>query len=59
MNSKCEMAIQKYCRKSAFGCCDAEDKDVEVCPYLKAISEISRLTLENNILETKFSDDGK
>ena len=59
MNSKCEMARQRYCRKSSMGYCNAEDRDVERCPYLKAIGEIARLSVENMKLENKFSDDGK
>ena len=47
MNSKCEMARQKYCRKSYFGYCNADDTDVERCPYLKAIGEIAKLVAEN------------
>ena len=27
--SKCEMARQRYCQKTYFGCCNAEDTDVE------------------------------
>ena len=53
--SKCEMARQKYCRKSYFGYCDADDTDVERCPYLKAIGEIARLVVENS----KSEDDLK
>ena len=49
--SKCEMARLRYCRKSYFGCCNAEDTDVGKCPYLKAIDEIARLTVENSELE--------
>ena len=49
--SKCEMARQKYCRKSYLGCCNANDTDVERCPYLKAIEEIARLSVENSQLE--------
>ena len=49
--SKCEMARQKYCRKSYFGCCNANDTDVDKCPYLKAIGEIARLSVENSELE--------
>ena len=49
--SKCEMARLKYCRKSSFGYCNAEDADVEKCPYLNAIGEIARLALENSKLE--------
>lgn len=59
MNSKCEMARQRYCRKSSMGYCNAEDRDVERCPYLKAIGEVARLSVENMKLENKFSDDGK
>ena len=59
MNSKCEIARQRYCRKSSMGYCNAEDRDVERCPYLKAIGEIARLSVENMKLENKFSDDGK
>ena len=49
--SKCEMARQKYCRKSYFGYCNADDTDVERCPYLKAIEEITMLAVENSQLE--------
>ena len=45
--SKCEMARLKYCYKSYFGCCNANDTDVERCPYLKAIEEIAKLAVEN------------
>ena len=45
--SKCEMARLRYCRKSSFGYCNAEDRDIEMCPYLKAIGEIARLAVEN------------
>lgn len=48
MNSKCEMARQRYCRKSSFGYCNAEDMDLETCPYLQAIGEIARLAVENS-----------
>lgn len=51
MNSKCEMARLKYCRKSSFGYCNADDADVERCPYLKAIEEIARLAAKNIQLE--------
>lgn len=57
--SKCEMARQKYCRKSSFGYCNAEDRDLETCPYLKVIEEIARLSMENMELENRFMDDGK
>ena len=45
--SKCEMAKHKYCLKSSFGYCNADDTDVERCPYLKAIGEIAKLAVEN------------
>ena len=50
--SKYEMARQKYCRKSYFGYCNADDTDVERCPYLKAIGEIARLAVENSKYES-------
>lgn len=53
------MARHKLCRKSSFGYCCAEDRDLEICPYLKAIGEIARLSVENIKLEDRFSDDGK
>ena len=49
--SKCEMARLRYCQKSYFGCCNANDPDVDKCPYLKAIEEISLLAVENSKLE--------
>ena len=52
--SKCEMARQKYCRKSSFGYCNADDADVEKCPYLKAIEEIAMFAVENIRLEDKL-----
>ena len=52
--SKCEMARLRYCQKSYFGYCNANDTDVEKCPYLKAIGEISRLAVENSKLEDKL-----
>ena len=48
---KCEMARLRYCQKSYFGCCNANDTDVDKCPYLKVIEEIARLALENSKLE--------
>ena len=50
--SKWEMARQRYCQKSYFGYCNAEDTDVEKCPYLKAIDEIERLAVENSKYES-------
>ena len=46
--SKCEMARLRFCRKSSMGYCNAEDRDIETCPYLKAIGEIARLAIEND-----------
>lgn len=45
--SKCEMARAKLCRKSSFGYCTAEDRDLETCPYPKAVEEIARLATES------------
>ena len=52
--SKCEMARLRYCQKSYFGYCNADNTDVEKCPYLKAIGEIARFTVENSKLEEDF-----
>ena len=49
--SKCEMARLRYCRKTYFGYCNADDTDVKKCPYMKAIGEIARLAVENSKLE--------
>ena len=49
--SKCEMARLRYCQKSYFGYCNADDTDVKRCPYLKAIREIAMLAVENSKLE--------
>ena len=48
---KCEMARLRYCQKTYFGYCNADDADVERCPYLKAIGEIAKLVMENSKLE--------
>ena len=53
--SKCEMARLRYCQKTYFGYCNADDTDIERCPYLKAIEEITRLALENSKLEDKLN----
>ena len=45
------MARLRYCQKSYFGYCNADDMDVDKCPYLKAIEEIARLSVENSELE--------
>ena len=39
-------------QKSYFGCCNANDTDVDKCPYLKAIREIARLAVENSKYES-------
>ena len=52
--SKCEMARLRYCQKSFFGYCNADDTDVDKCPYLKAIREITRLAVENSMLDDKL-----
>ena len=57
--SKCEMAKQKYCQKSYFGYCNADDADVERCPYLKAIEEIAMLAVENSKLEEDLCQNKK
>ena len=49
--SKCEMARLRYCQKSYFGYCNANDTDVDKRPYLKAIEEIAMLAVENSELE--------
>ena len=48
------MARLRYCQKSSFGYCNANDTDVDKCPYLKAIGEIARLAVENSKLEDKL-----
>ena len=57
--SKCEIARLRYCRKSSMGYCNTEDRDLETCPYLKAIDEIARLVVENVKLEERCSNDEK
>ena len=49
--SKCEMARLRYCQKVYFGYCNADDANVESCPYLKAIGEIAKLVAENGKYE--------
>ena len=51
------MARHKLCRKSSFGYCNAKDRDLETCPYLKAIGEIARLVVENMKLKERCLDD--
>ena len=52
--SKCEMARLRYCQKAYFGYCNANDTDVDKCPYLKVIEEIARLAVENSKLVENF-----
>ena len=47
MLSKCEMARLRYCSKGCFDYCCANEKDLEQCPYLRAIGEIAKLSIEN------------
>ena len=57
--SKCEMARLRYCQKSYFGYCNADDTDVDKCPYLKAIGEITMLAVENSkyeLMQEKLKD---
>lgn len=54
--AKCEMARHKYCNQACFGECMAEDRELDRCPYLQAIGEIARLSVENNILEKRLED---
>lgn len=51
MNSKCEMARQRYCRKPSVGYCTLDDDKLDKCPYLNAIGEIAKLSVENMKLE--------
>ena len=47
LESKCEMARLRYCSKGCFDYCCANEKDLEQCPYLRAIGEIAKLSIEN------------
>ena len=49
--SKCEMARQRYCQKTYFGYCSADDTDVKKCPYLKAIEDIAKLAIIVDMLD--------
>ena len=57
--SKCEMARLRYCQKAYFGYCNANDTDVDKCPYLKVIEEITRLAVENSELEEDLCQNKK
>lgn len=48
--SNCKMAELRFCRKILFGCCNAEDYELEICPYLKAMEEIEKLSGESSRL---------
>ena len=52
-DQKCEMARLFYCRHATMGFCIADDREVKKCPYLEAIGEIVRLSVENMKLENK------
>lgn len=52
------MARLRYCSKSMFGYCCAGNSDMEKCPYLQAISEVARLSIEKNNIEDEL-DDGR
>lgn len=52
MNSKCEMARQRYCRKSSMGFCNLDDDKLDRCPYLQAIGEITKESVENSKYES-------
>ena len=45
---RCAMAIDKLCRKSRFGFCNAEEKEVETCPYATAVRQLATLLLEKS-----------
>ena len=47
LESKCEMARLRYCSKGCFDYCCANEKDLEQCPYFRAIGEIAKLSIEN------------
>lgn len=49
--SKCNMAYHRYCRKASLGYCNANEVELEHCPYLNAIGEIARLAAEQVINE--------
>lgn len=53
--SKCEMARRRYCRKSSMGCCNLDDDKLDKCPYLNAVGEIVRLSVENSKYEDNQS----
>lgn len=44
--SKCNMAYHRYCRKASLGYCNASEIELEHCPYLQAIEEIARLSIQ-------------
>lgn len=48
--SNCKMAELRFCRKILFGYCNAEDYELEICPYLKVMEEIEKLSRESGVL---------
>ena len=54
-NGKCEMARQRYCRKSSMGCCNLDDDKLDKCPYLNAVGESVRLSVEKSKYEDNQS----
>ena len=46
--NNCKMAEIKYCKKSAFGYCMAEENEIERCPYSELIDKIAKLVCEIN-----------
>ena len=52
---KCEMARLGYCNKTKDKHCNANDEELELCPYLKSIGEIAKMVAE----QVKYEDDGK
>ena len=56
LESKCEMARLRYCSKGCLDYCYANEKDLEQCPYLRAIGEIAKLSIENMEFEKITND---
>lgn len=56
LESKCEMARLRYCSKGCFDYCCANEKDLEQCPYFRAIGEIAKLSIENMEFEKITND---
>lgn len=47
----CNMAKLKYCRKSIFGFCNADEKELDICPYRIEILKSVNKEKENILLE--------